>query len=242
VPRLRRGTPSVSGSTGAPRLCRGAPSVGGVWGRGAARVSRGAPSVGGVWGRGAARVSGALRALGVWGAISGPPISLGAKLAEAWTLRTSTTIPGSSRAYSTLERFGAGWKRAMEHADLLALLPDVNVGGPGSRLRRRAARAPSGDERRRRGQSASTCRSGCWPWRERSSPIRVSRTLGPGSRTSRSRGRFDLVASVLVFHYVDDYAGWLDASPDGWRPAVSSCIRLSIRSTRRAPRARAGTR
>src|SRR5256885_16761675 len=27
--------------------------------------------------------------------------------------------------YSTLERFGAGWNRAMEHAELLGLLPDV---------------------------------------------------------------------------------------------------------------------
>lgn len=28
--------------------------------------------------------------------------------------------------YATLERFGSGWARAAEHADLLALLPDVN--------------------------------------------------------------------------------------------------------------------
>src|SRR5438477_4433775 len=28
--------------------------------------------------------------------------------------------------YSGLERFGAGWERAVEHADLLALLPDVD--------------------------------------------------------------------------------------------------------------------
>src|SRR5919197_5746078 len=27
--------------------------------------------------------------------------------------------------YSTLERFGAGWTRAMEHGELLGLLPDV---------------------------------------------------------------------------------------------------------------------
>ncbi len=33
--------------------------------------------------------------------------------------------PGFFAGYSTLERFGAGWARAMEHADLLALLPEV---------------------------------------------------------------------------------------------------------------------
>src|SRR5207253_10763721 len=33
--------------------------------------------------------------------------------------------PGFFAGYSTLERFGAGWERAMEHADLLALLPEV---------------------------------------------------------------------------------------------------------------------
>src|SRR6266851_2677678 len=34
--------------------------------------------------------------------------------------------PGFFAGYSTLERFGAGWERALEHADLLALLPDVD--------------------------------------------------------------------------------------------------------------------
>src|SRR5947199_8555052 len=33
--------------------------------------------------------------------------------------------PAFFAGYSTLERFGAGWQRAMEHADLLGLLPDV---------------------------------------------------------------------------------------------------------------------
>src|SRR5438132_9916102 len=34
--------------------------------------------------------------------------------------------PGFFAGYSTLERFGAGWQRAMEHADLLALLPAID--------------------------------------------------------------------------------------------------------------------
>jgi len=34
--------------------------------------------------------------------------------------------PSFFAGYSTLERFGAGWERAMEHADLLALLPEVD--------------------------------------------------------------------------------------------------------------------
>src|SRR5437867_13363395 len=34
--------------------------------------------------------------------------------------------PGFFAGYSTLERFGAGWERAAELVDLLALLPDVD--------------------------------------------------------------------------------------------------------------------
>src|SRR5262245_52239735 len=34
--------------------------------------------------------------------------------------------PAFFAGYSTLERFGAGWQRAMEHTDLLALLPEVD--------------------------------------------------------------------------------------------------------------------
>src|SRR5258705_3125995 len=34
--------------------------------------------------------------------------------------------PSFFAGYSTLERFGAGWEKAMERADLLALLPDGN--------------------------------------------------------------------------------------------------------------------
>jgi len=34
--------------------------------------------------------------------------------------------PGFFAGYSTLERFGAGWERAAEHNDLLALLPDLS--------------------------------------------------------------------------------------------------------------------
>lgn len=34
--------------------------------------------------------------------------------------------PAFFAGYSSLERFGAGWERAMEHADLLALLPAVD--------------------------------------------------------------------------------------------------------------------
>src|SRR5215470_9452705 len=33
--------------------------------------------------------------------------------------------PDFFAGYSTLERFGAGWERAAEHADLLALLPPI---------------------------------------------------------------------------------------------------------------------
>ena len=60
--------------------------------------------------------------------------------------------PGFFAGYSTLERFGAGWERAAEHDDLLALLPDVRrSAGAGPRLRGRAARPPSRHGRSRRG-------------------------------------------------------------------------------------------
>ena len=36
--------------------------------------------------------------------------------------------PAFFAGYSTLERFGTGWERAVEHADLLALLPGVDGG------------------------------------------------------------------------------------------------------------------
>jgi 2-polyprenyl-3-methyl-5-hydroxy-6-metoxy-1,4-benzoquinol methylase len=34
--------------------------------------------------------------------------------------------PDFFAGYSSLERFGAGWERAAEHAELLALLPDAH--------------------------------------------------------------------------------------------------------------------
>jgi len=34
--------------------------------------------------------------------------------------------PGFVAGYSTLERFGAGWERTVEHSDLLALLPEMD--------------------------------------------------------------------------------------------------------------------
>src|SRR2546425_10880035 len=71
IPAARFWTRSLSEYRGAPRLPRGAPSVGG---RGAPRLRRGATSVCGS--RRATASPGRDERWGVWGAISGPPMSL----------------------------------------------------------------------------------------------------------------------------------------------------------------------
>jgi hypothetical protein len=80
---------------------------------------------------------------------------------------------GFFAGYSTLERFGAGWERAMEHADLLALLPEVD----GRRVLDLGCGAGSSHTISPRPEPPrsweSTCRSGCWRWRAPNGPIRV---------------------------------------------------------------------
>ena len=116
--------------------------------------------------------------------------------------------PGFFAGYSTLERFGAGWERAAERADLLGLLPDVagqrvlDLGCGAGQLARHLA----GQVRPR--CSASTCRSGCSRWRapEWAHP-RVTYRREAIESVAFAPARFDLVVSSLVLHYVDDYAG-----------------------------------
>jgi SAM-dependent methyltransferase len=79
--------------------------------------------------------------------------------------------------YSTLERFGSGWERAVEHADLLALLPEVES-------RRVLALARAG-------------------WAH----PRVTYRRAAIEEVTFPPERFDLIVSSLVLHYVDDYAG-----------------------------------
>jgi len=110
--------------------------------------------------------------------------------------------------YSTLERFGAGWERAAERADLLGLLPDVtgrrvlDLGCGAGQLARHLAEAGAAEVL---GIDVS----------ERM--LALARTEWAHPRVTYRReaiedvafapARFDLVVSSLVLHYVDDYAG-----------------------------------
>ena len=116
--------------------------------------------------------------------------------------------PAFFAGYSTLERFGAGWERAVEHADLLALLPDVrgrgalDLGCGAGQLARHLAEAGAAEVV---GVDVS----------ERM--LALARTEWAHPRVTYQRAaveevtfpprRFDLIVSSLVLHYVDDYAG-----------------------------------
>jgi 2-polyprenyl-3-methyl-5-hydroxy-6-metoxy-1,4-benzoquinol methylase len=127
--------------------------------------------------------------------------------------------PAFFAGYSTLERFGAGWERAVEHADLLALLPDVqgrrvlDLGCGAGQLAhflatRGAAEVVGVDLSARMLALART---------EWAHP-RVAYQRASLEDATFAPGRFDLVVSSLALHYVEDYrgliariAGWLGA-------------------------------
>jgi len=110
--------------------------------------------------------------------------------------------------YSTLERFGVGWERAMEHADLLALLPEardlrvLDLGCGAGQLAHHLATTGAAEVV---GVDVS----------ERM--LALARAEWAHSRVTYCRealetvafppARFDLVVSSLVLHYVDDYPG-----------------------------------
>src|SRR5262249_24914353 len=115
--------------------------------------------------------------------------------------------PAFFAGYSTLERFGTGWERAMEHADLLALLPGVT----GRRVRDLGCGA--GQLAHHLATSGAVEIIGV-DVSERM--LAVARTEWAHPRVTYQPGavesvtfppaRFDLIVSSLVLHYVLDYA------------------------------------
>jgi SAM-dependent methyltransferase len=124
--------------------------------------------------------------------------------------------PEFFKGYSTLERFGAGWQRAVEHADLLSLLPDVagrrvlDLGCGAGQLAHYLATVGAAevigiDVSERLLALART------QWAH----PRVRYDRVPVEAAVFSPGSLDLVVSSLVLHYVDDYAGTISRIA-GW--------------------------
>jgi SAM-dependent methyltransferase len=113
--------------------------------------------------------------------------------------------------YSTLERFGAGWQRAVEHADLLALLPDatgrraLDLGCGAGQLAHHLATAGAAEviglDVSERMLALARAR-----WAH---PRVVYRRQG-AAEAAFPPDRFDLVVSSLAVHYVDDYRGLME--------------------------------
>ena len=116
--------------------------------------------------------------------------------------------PGFFAGYSTLERFGAGWERAAELADLLALLPEVSgrrvldLGCGAGQLARHLAVAGAAEVI---GIDVSE-RMLALARAEWAHP-RVTYRRSAIEQVEFPAARFDLVVSSLAFHYVEDYAG-----------------------------------
>ncbi len=116
--------------------------------------------------------------------------------------------PAFFAGYATLERFGAGWDRAAELADLLALLPEIDgrrvldLGCGAGQLARHlatmgAAEVVGVDVSER---MLALARAEWAHPRVTYQRASIEEVAFPGAR-------FELVTSSLALHYVDDYAG-----------------------------------
>jgi len=116
--------------------------------------------------------------------------------------------PAFFAGYSRLERFGAGWERAAEHADLMDLLPEVDgrrvldlgcgAGQLAHYLATRGASEVMGIDVSERMLALARAE---WPH------PRVTYRRDAIEDAKFLAARFDLVVSSLAFHYVDDYRG-----------------------------------
>lgn len=123
---------------------------------------------------------------------------------------------GFFAGYSTLERFGAGWERAMEHADLLALLPEVDgrrvldLGCGAGQLAHHLATAGAAEV-----VGVDVSERMLAVARAEWAHPRVTYCHGAVEKVEFPAARFDLVVSSLVLHYVHDYPG-LVLRISGW--------------------------
>ncbi len=116
--------------------------------------------------------------------------------------------PAFFAGYSSLERFGAGWVRAMEHADLLALMPDVDgrraldLGCGAGQLAHHLATAGAAEV-----VGVDVSERMLAMARADWAHARVTYHRGAIEEIAFPPARFDLVVSSLVMHYVHDYPG-----------------------------------
>lgn len=114
--------------------------------------------------------------------------------------------PAFFAGYSTLDRFGAGWARALEQPIFLGLLPPVagrrvlDLGCGAGQLALHLAEAGAADVT---GVDISEHMLGL-ARAERAHP-RVTYRLEPIEDAQFPADAFDLVVSSLAFHYVNDY-------------------------------------
>jgi 2-polyprenyl-3-methyl-5-hydroxy-6-metoxy-1,4-benzoquinol methylase len=110
--------------------------------------------------------------------------------------------------YSSLERFGTGWQQAMEHEDLLGLLPPaagrrvLDLGCGAGQLAHHLA-ASGASEVIAVDLSERMLERARAEWAH----PRVTYRREAIERLVFEPARFDLVVSSLALHYVEDYAG-----------------------------------